>query len=84
MVHEAGRNPDSFELLIRGNLELTQSPVAKDRANFTPTLDQIAEDIRMSRNLGAAELLLDVQFSADVHSDSDILNKMEQLKKIAG
>lgn len=84
MVREAGRNADSFELILRGNLEFTSSPVAKDRANFTGTLEQIAEDIQTSRKLGAAELLLDVQFSPDVHSDSDIVRKMEDLKKIAG
>jgi alkanesulfonate monooxygenase SsuD/methylene tetrahydromethanopterin reductase-like flavin-dependent oxidoreductase (luciferase family) len=84
MVRDAGRNPDSFELIIRGNLEFTRSPIAKDRANFTGTLEQIAEDIQMSRKLGAAELLLDVQFSPDVHSDADILKRMEELKKIAG
>jgi probable F420-dependent oxidoreductase len=84
MVRDAGRNTDSFELIIRGNLEFTQSPVAKDRANFTGTLEQIGEDIRTSRKLGASELVLDVQFSPDVHSDSDVLKKMEDLKKIAG
>jgi probable F420-dependent oxidoreductase len=84
MVREAGRNPDSFELIIRGNLEFTSSPVAKDRANFTGTLEQIAEDIQTSRKLGAAEVLLDVQGSPDVHSDSDVVKKMEELKKIAG
>ena len=84
MVREAGRNPDSFELIIRGNLEYTQSPIEKDRASFAGTLEQIAEDIQLSRKLGAAELVLDVQFSPDVHSDADILKKMEELKKIAG
>jgi probable F420-dependent oxidoreductase len=83
MVREAGRNPDSFELIIRGNVEYTPSPVAKDRANFTGTLEQIAEDIQMSRKLGASELLLDVQFSPDVHTDSEVLKKMEELKNIA-
>jgi len=84
MVREAGRNPDSFELIIRGNLEFTPSPIEKDRASFAGTLEQIAEDIQLSRKLGAAELVLDVQFSPDVHSDADILKKMEELKKIAG
>jgi len=83
MVREAGRNADSFELIIRGNLMYTQSPVTKDRANFTGTLEQIAEDIQTSRELGAAELVLDVQGSPDVHSDGDLLKKMEELKKIA-
>jgi alkanesulfonate monooxygenase SsuD/methylene tetrahydromethanopterin reductase-like flavin-dependent oxidoreductase (luciferase family) len=84
MVREGGRSPDSFELIIRGNLEFTPSPVDKDRANFTGTLEQIAEDIQLSRKVGASELVLDVQFSPDVQSDDDVLQKMEQLKRVAG
>jgi probable F420-dependent oxidoreductase len=84
MVREAGRNPDSFELIIRANPEFTPSPVEKDRANFTGTLEQIGEDIQLSRKLGASELVLDVQFSPDVQSNDDVLQKMEQLKKVAG
>jgi probable F420-dependent oxidoreductase len=84
MVQQAGRNPDSFELVVRGNLEFTDSAASKDRANFTGSLEQIAEDIHSTRQLGASELVLDVQFSPDVRNDDDILRKMEELKKIAG
>ena len=81
MVREAGRNPDSFELVVRGNLELTTSPVSKDRADFSGSVEQIAEDIQSVRKLGAAELVLDVQFSSTVRSVEDILNRMEDLKR---
>lgn len=83
MVREAGRNPESFELLVRGNLELTASPVSKDRADFTGSLEQVAEDIHSARKLGAAELVLDVQFSPDVETAEDMLSRMENLKRIA-
>ena len=45
MVREGGREPQSFELMVRGNLEFTKSPVSKDRTDFTGSLDQIAGDI---------------------------------------
>jgi probable F420-dependent oxidoreductase len=82
MVKEAGRNPKSFELIVRGNLELTKSPVSKDRANFTGTLEQIAEDIEATRKLGATELVIDVQFSAGIQTKEDVLGKMEAIKAL--
>lgn len=84
MVAEAGRKPDSFELLVRGNLEITESPVTKDRIDFTGTLEQIAEDIQTTKNLGAAELAIDVQFSSGVKTIDQILYLMEAVKRIAG
>lgn len=83
MVQEAGRNPESFELLVRGNLHFAEAPVSKDRADFTGCLEQIAEDINSTRKLGAAELVLDVQFSTDIKNAEDMLNRMEDLKRIA-
>jgi probable F420-dependent oxidoreductase len=84
MVKEAGRNPDAFALIVRGNLDMTASPVSKDRADFSGTLEQIAEDIQATRKLGAAELVLDVQFSNDVKTVEDMINRMEALKRVAG
>jgi len=83
MVRKAGRDPNSFELIVRGNLELTNSPISKDRANFSGTLEQIGEDIAAARKLGASELVLDVQFSPDTKTEEDVLGRMEALKRLA-
>jgi probable F420-dependent oxidoreductase len=83
MVKEAGRNPDAFELIVRGNLEISKSPISGNRASFTGTMEQIAEDIHATSKLGAAELVIDVQFSADVKTEADILGRMEEIKRIA-
>jgi len=83
MVQEAGRDPQSFELIVRGNLEISKSPISADRRDFTGTLEQIAEDIQSTRELGAAELVLDVQSTSDVQTAEDWLNRMEDLKRIA-
>jgi len=82
MVREAGRNPESFELIVRGNLELTKSPISNDRRNFCGTLEQIAEDVESTRKLGAAELVLDVVFSPGIQTKEDVLGKMEEIKRI--
>jgi probable F420-dependent oxidoreductase len=84
MVQEAGRNPESFDLIVRGNVEFTESLVSKDRTSFTGTLEQVAEDIHATRALGANELVLDVQFSPGVKTVEDVLNRMQDLKSIAG
>jgi len=83
MVREAGRNPDAFELIVRGNLEITASPIAENRASFTGTMEQIAEDIHASSKLGAAELVIDVQFSGDTRTEADVLKRMEEIKRIS-
>jgi probable F420-dependent oxidoreductase len=83
MVKEAGRNPEAFELIVRGNLELTNSPISKDRPNFAGTLEQIAEDIEATKKLGASELVIDVQFSAGIQGKEDLLGKMEAIKKVS-
>ena len=83
MVREAGRNPQSFELLVRGNVEFTKSPVSKDRADFTGSLDQIAGDIEATKKLGANELLFDVQFSPGIETANDILKSMGEIQRIA-
>ena len=81
MVGEAGRNPDTFELVVRGNLEITNAPISENRADFTGTLEQIAQDVAATRKLGANELVLDVQFAPDVTSLDERLRIMEAVRK---
>jgi probable F420-dependent oxidoreductase len=83
MVREAGRNAESFELVVRGNIEFADSPIATNRTAFSGTLEQIAEDIAATRNLGASELVLDVQFSPDTKTTEDVLARLDDLKKFA-
>ena len=55
----------------------------RDRADFTGSLEQIADDVVATRKLGAAELVLDVQFSPGVETEEDIVARMEQLWQAA-
>ena len=84
MAREAGRQTDRFELILRGNIEFSDQPATQGRADFTGTLEQVASDIAAARSMGAAELVLDVQFSPGVKSVDDILNRMQQLRGAAG
>ena len=79
MVKEAGRDPSALELIVRANVEIHNSPIQKDRVDFTGTLQQIAEDVKATQKLDAAEIVLDAQFSPGVETASDIVSRMEQI-----
>ena len=79
MAKEAGRDPSVLELMIRANVEISDAPIQKDRVDFTGTLEQIAEDVKATQKLGAAEIVLDAQFSPGVETASDIVSRMEQI-----
>jgi probable F420-dependent oxidoreductase len=84
MARECGRDPGALQLVVRGNVEFSDAPLGKDRHDFTGSLEQIAGDIAVTRKLGAAELLFDVQFSQGVKTKEDIVARMKQLWQIAG
>jgi probable F420-dependent oxidoreductase len=82
MVAEAGRDPASFKLVVRGNPVFLETKPSEGH-DFTGTLDDIARDIAATRNLGAHELVLDVQFSPGIQTTDDILRRMEDLRRVA-
>jgi probable F420-dependent oxidoreductase len=79
MAKEAGRDPSALELIVRANVEIHNSPIQKERVDFTGTLEQIAEDVKATQKLGAAEIVLDAQFSPGVETANDVVSRMEQL-----
>jgi len=79
MAKDAGRDPSALALIVRANIEIHNAPIQKDRVDFTGALEQIAEDIRTTQKLGAAEIVFDVQFSPGVETAKDIVSRMEQL-----
>jgi probable F420-dependent oxidoreductase len=83
MAKDAGRDPSALALIVRANIEIHNAPIHKDRVDFTGALEQIAEDIRTTQKLGAAEIVFDVQFSPGVETAGDIAARMEQLWRVA-
>jgi probable F420-dependent oxidoreductase len=79
MAQEAGRDPSGLELIVRANVELHDTFIEKDRIDFTGTLEQIVEDVTMVRKVGAAEIVIDAQFSPGVEAAKDIIARMEDL-----
>jgi probable F420-dependent oxidoreductase len=82
MAKEAGRDPSALELIVRANIEIHNSPIQKERADFTGTLEQIAEDVKATEKLGATEIVFDAQFSPGVETTNDLVSRMEQLWRI--
>ena len=83
MAKQAGRDSSVLELIVRGNVEIHSTPIQKDRVDFTGTLEQIAEDVKTTQKLGAAEIVLDAQFSPGVETAADIISRLEGLWRIA-
>lgn len=79
MAREAGRDAGSLELLVRANVEFSETAHGAERADFTGTLEQIVSDVAATQELGAAEVVFDVQFSPGVDTADDIVARMEQL-----
>ena len=79
MAKEAGRDPSAIELIVRANVEIHDRPIQKDRVDFSGTLEQIAEDVKTTQKLGAAEIVFDAQFSPGVETANDIVSRMEQI-----
>jgi probable F420-dependent oxidoreductase len=79
MAKDAGRDPSALALIVRANIEIHNAPIRKDRVDFTGTLEQIAEDIKTTEKLGAAEIVFDVQFSPGVETAKDMVSRMEQV-----
>ena len=79
MAKEAGRDPSSLQMIVRANIDITDTALGKDRMIFTGTLDQIKEDVAACKRIGADELIFDVTFYAQ--SVDQWLRLMDQLRK---
>lgn len=83
MAQKAGRDPSGLELIVRANVEVHNTFIEKDRIDFTGSLEQIAGDVTTARQVGAAEIVIDAQFSPGVETAKDIIARMEELWRVA-
>ena len=59
-----GRNPDAIELVVRANASITSQPIDGDRPAYHGSIDQVADDLDATRRVGAHEIFVDLQGSA--------------------
>lgn len=64
----AGRDPNALELIVRAAPSISGGALGPTRAPFTGSKRQIADDIAHTRDLGAHELIIDLQAQA-AHAD---------------
>ena len=84
MAAAAGRDPEELEVVVRGNVYVTERPPGEDRMIFRGSLNQIRSDIEDVRDLGASELFFDLNFSDDARHIDRLLSRMGQLREMAG
>jgi len=82
-ARQAGRDPSELELVMRGNVEVTDSPLGDDRGPFCGTTEQIASDIAASKEIGSTQLILDPTFDPAVRSLDDFVGRMELFAELA-
>jgi probable F420-dependent oxidoreductase len=78
-AREAGRAHQDVELLVRANCHLTDEPEPDGRAIFAGTIDQLVDDTKAVEALGAAEAFFDVQYSPNVNTTGDVVERMERI-----
>src|SRR5262245_43007262 len=83
MAKNTGRDPSAIELIVGAAVEIHNTPIQKDRVDFTGTLEQIAEDMTTAQKLGVAEIVINGQFSSGVETARDLVARMEELWQIA-
>jgi len=50
MAKNAGCDPSTLELIVGAGVEIHNTPIQKDRVDFTGTLEQIAKDVTTTKN----------------------------------
>ena len=67
-AREAGRDPETVRILVRGLAELTEKDPGPDRHPLQGTREQVLDDLVVLRGHGVTEVLLDYNFSPRVGS----------------
>jgi alkanesulfonate monooxygenase SsuD/methylene tetrahydromethanopterin reductase-like flavin-dependent oxidoreductase (luciferase family) len=79
MAVDAGRHGDEIALIVRANISVSDGALAADRPSFVGSLSQIVDDIERCAELGAAEVILEPQFSRAAASVTSYLEFMEEV-----
>jgi len=80
MAKEAGRDPSAISMVVHAGLGLTEKPLDKDRAIFSGSLEQIADDVSACAKIGASEIFFDPAFAPDGQSLDHWLTLLKQLR----
>jgi probable F420-dependent oxidoreductase len=77
MAAAVGRHPAELEVIVVASVHMTQRPRAENRPVFTGSREQVSADIAGFRDLGANEIIFELDLSPPI---GDILATMERLR----
>jgi len=80
MTSEAGRDSSKMLLNVVATMQLTAQPIAGKRAFFTGSAEQVREDVARARELGATELIVELDLSPPI---DELLPTMERFRRLA-
>ncbi len=86
LAQAAGRDPSRLKLVVRANLALDARAAdgGAERRPFTGSWEQIGEDIRATREIGAHEIVLEGQHLPTFQGLAATLELMRRLRDLAG
>jgi probable F420-dependent oxidoreductase len=84
MAREAGRNPNDLKLIVRANFSFQPQMMGEGRMIFTGSDQEIKDDIKAVRDLGADEIEFDPTTGGNGETIQDWLDSMEKLREMAG
>ena len=77
MAKDAGRDPQSLEIVVGANISLRSAPLGADRAIFTGSLNQVKNDIDAVKKLGASEIFFMIFPEGSIE---DLIAAMERFR----
>jgi probable F420-dependent oxidoreductase len=83
MARDAGRNPDDLKLIVRANFSFQPQMMGEGRMIFTGSDQEIKDDIKAVRELGADEIEFDPTTGGNGETIRDWLDSMEKLRELA-
>jgi probable F420-dependent oxidoreductase len=74
---EAGRDPQSIEVIVGANIDISEKSLGADRAIFTGSEDQVRSDIDAVKKLGASEIFFVIFHEGSI---KDLVATMEKFR----
>jgi hypothetical protein len=63
MASEAGRDPESLQMIVRANVHITPDSLPEGRFIFSGSFEQIVHDIEACKRIRAHEIVFDPTFA---------------------
>ena len=79
MTKAAARDPGAMLLNVVATMKLTAQPIAGKRTFFTGSTEQIREDVARARELGATELIVELDLSPSI---DELVVTMERFRRL--